>query len=106
MTMMIPSSSTVVDVHTDARRSMMPMMMMMMMISFVVDRRRCPHRRETVDIVDTVEMLVVPTRILRSFAVRRRPRLPACIHTWIHHVSSSITTPVGRRAVPGVRRLG
>ena len=74
MMMMIPSSSTFVDVHTDARRS-----------TSSTSSRRSSSRRA-------------------SFV--RRPSSPttAGIHSRTESHVASITTPVGRRAVPGVRR--
>ena len=75
MMMMIPSSSTVVDVHTDARRSTSS------------TSSRCSSSRRA-------SFVRSPSVVAHDC---RRARIPS-------HASRPITTPVGRRAVPGVRR--
>jgi len=52
--------------------------------SFVVDIRRCPHRRVDVEIVEMVEIVVVPTRIVRSPSVVAHD----CRHSFISRITS------------------
>jgi hypothetical protein len=68
--------------------------------SFVVDIRLVPHRRVDVEIVEIVEIVVVPTRIVR----RPSPPTTAVIHSSNHQIiSASHQSPVGRRATTADR---